>query len=252
MKADAVGAGAVGGAGSQVQLTAETVEKYTPVLFSIIYTIFRQDAPKATLKIGLVYLAKIMDFYPEFTDKYLEILLNCPENIRSTTLEMDPLPGTEEEIYVSGSNTEKYRTYGAPQEWNSLFVTQALQKAVIEESLESLEWPHIEIFDACTQVDFVEKDFEAWLQILEKLKNHFLIALCYREFSVPTIRILKKFFFNAPMQEKVIQACLDIFIKMLSLLYQPDTDGDCKENVREFLELLHEGGEDGALQTQAL
>ena len=123
---------------------------------------------------------------------------------------------------------------------------------MIDDNLESLEWPHIEIFDACTQVDFAEKDLADWLEILEKLKNHFLIALCYREFSMPTIRILKKFFFNEKMQDKVILACLDIFIKMLSLLYQPDTDADCKENVREFLELLHEGGEDGSLQTQAL
>jgi len=84
------------------------------MLFKIIYSIFKPNAPKATLKIGLIYLAKIMDFYPEFTDKYLEILLTSPENIRSSTLEMNPLPGTEEEVYVSGSNTEKYRTYGAP------------------------------------------------------------------------------------------------------------------------------------------
>ena len=123
---------------------------------------------------------------------------------------------------------------------------------MIDDNLESLEWPHIEIFDACTQVDFAEKDLGDWHEILEKLKNHFLIALCYREFSMPTIRILKKFFFNEKMQDKVILACLDIFIKMLSLLYQPDTDADCKENVREFLELLHEGGEDGSMQTQAL
>ena len=68
-------------------------------------------------------------------------------------------------------------------------------------------------------MDFAEKDFEAWLEILERLKNHFLIALCYREFSLPTIRILKKFFFNEKMQDRVIVACLDIFIKMLSLLY---------------------------------
>ena len=32
----------------------------------------------------------------------------------------------------------------------------------------------------------------------------------------------------------------------------PDTDEDCKENLREFLELLHEGGETGDLKTQAL
>jgi hypothetical protein len=60
--------------------------------------------------------------------------LSAPDEIRSATLEVNPLPGTEEEVYVSGSNTEKYRTYGAPHEWNSLYI---------------LEWPHIEIFEAC-------------------------------------------------------------------------------------------------------
>jgi len=47
------------------------VEYYTPILFKIINAIFQEQAPKATLKIGLIYLAKIMDFYPEFTQKYL-------------------------------------------------------------------------------------------------------------------------------------------------------------------------------------
>lgn len=177
-------------------ITQKVIDEYTPMLFQIIYEIFTPDAPKATLKIGLIYLAKIMDFYPDFTAKYLEILLTCPENIRSSTLEMDPLPGTEEEIYVSGSNTEKYRTYGAPQEWNSLFVSQALQKVCTVENLEQLEWPHIEIFDACTQVDFADKDLDAWLEILSMMKQRFFFALCIREFSIPTLRILKKFFFN--------------------------------------------------------
>jgi len=154
---------ALGGQESQMEtINEKTVEHYTPILFRIIYSIFQQTAPKATLKIGLIYLAKIMDFYPEFTEKYLEILLSSPENIRTTTLEMNPLPGTEEEIYVSGANTEKYRTYGAPQEWNALFVTQALQKVVERENLQSLEQPHIEIFDACTQTDFVEEDLNEW------------------------------------------------------------------------------------------
>jgi len=53
-------------------------------------------------------------------------LLSCPENIRLATLDIKPLPGTEEEVYVSGANTEKYRTYGAPMEWNSLFISQEL------------------------------------------------------------------------------------------------------------------------------
>ena len=46
-------------------------------------------------------------------------------------LEVEPLPGTEEEVYVSGPNTEKYRTYGAPHEWNSLYIAQALERYII-------------------------------------------------------------------------------------------------------------------------
>lgn len=76
------------------------------------------------------------------------MLLSCPENIRSAVLEINPLPGTEEEVYVSGANTGKYRTYGAPIEWNNLFISQELQKSVISEGLEVLEQNHIDIFDA--------------------------------------------------------------------------------------------------------
>ena len=79
-------------------------------------------APKATIKIGLIYLAKIINFYPEYTATYLSVLLGAPDNIRSAVLEVEPLPGTEEEVYVSGANTEKYRTFGAPHEWNSLYI----------------------------------------------------------------------------------------------------------------------------------
>ena len=50
----------------------------------------------------------------------------------------------------------------------------------------------------------------------------------------------------------MIKESLDIFIRMLKLLYQPDTETDCKENVREFLENLHAGGEDSSMRSDAL
>ena len=84
------------------------------------------------------------------------------------------------------------------------------------------------------------------------MKKHFLIALCYREVSATTIRILKKFFFHPAIQANVIKESLEIFIRMLKLLYQPDTETDCKENVREFLEHLHQGGEDTLAESNAL
>lgn len=76
------------------------------------------------------------------------------------------------------------------------------------------------------------------------MKNHFLISLCYRDFSLTAIRILKRFFFHSSLQSKVIDECLKIFIKTMVLLYQPDTDQECKENMKEFLESLHDGNED--------
>jgi len=42
------------------------------------------------------------------------------------------------------------------------------------------------------------------------------------------------------MQPNILKECLDIFIKTLQLIYQPDTDSDCKQNAREFLEFLHD------------
>lgn len=139
------------GSPSQQQISEDTIAYYTPLLFDIIQSIFTPHAPKATIKIGLIYLAKILNFYPEYTTTYLSVLLGAPDNIRSAVLEVEPLPGTEEEVYVSGANTEKYRTFGAPHEWNSLYVAQALKQFVIENNLENLEWAHIEILSACLQ-----------------------------------------------------------------------------------------------------
>ena len=125
------------------RVSDDVINFYTPILFEMIDQTFTVSAPKATIKIGLIYLAKILNYYPEFTDSYLQVLLAAPDNIRSAVLEVDPLPGTEEEVFVSGPNTEKYRTFGAPHEWNSLFVAQAFEKFVITNNLENLDWAHI-------------------------------------------------------------------------------------------------------------
>jgi hypothetical protein len=84
-----------------------------------------------------------------------------------------------------------------------------------------------------------------WLAIFSSLKNYFFISLCYRDFCLTSIEILKKFFCHEAMQGTVIKECLEIFIKTLQLLYQPDCDADCKQNVREFLEFLHDFEEQG-------
>lgn len=123
-------------------------------------------------------------------------------------------------------------------------ISMALKETILDLQLENLEWSHIEIFDACVKTGFKDNELDSWLHILNKMKNHFLISLCYRDYSLTTIKILKRFFFHKRLQSDVIRECTDIFIKTLALLYQPDTDGECKENMREFLEHLHDGTAD--------
>jgi len=162
---------------TQQDTMTRILEEYTPLLFRMIEAIFRVEAPKATLKIGLIYLAKILNFYPEFTDLYLQILLSVPDNIRTSVVDCNPLPGTDEEVYVSGSSTEKYRTYGAPLEWNPLYIAQSLEKFIKDSGLESFEWAYIEIFEACLQQEFFKEDIEKWLVIFSSLKKYFFISL---------------------------------------------------------------------------
>lgn len=47
------------------------------MFFDMIYQVLTPEAPKATIKIGLIYLAKIINFYPDFTPTYLNILLQA-------------------------------------------------------------------------------------------------------------------------------------------------------------------------------
>jgi len=47
------------------------------------------------------------------------------------------------------------------------------------------------------------------------MKNYLFISLCYRDFSITSIEILKKFFCCEQMQATVVKECLDIFIKTL-------------------------------------
>lgn len=122
----------------------------------------------------------------------------------------------------------------------------------MNEGLEVLEQAHIEIFDAAIHQDFKEEDLDAWLQIMIQMKSHFLISLCYRDFSQTAIRILEKFMFHPQLQEKVLPDSQKILIKTLSLIYQPDTDQYCKDNALEFLSTLHSGGEDDMVSTDAL
>ncbi len=80
-----------------------------------------------------------------------------------------------------------------------------MEKFVIGNNLENLEWAHIEIFEGCLQQEFKDEELDQWLSIFSSLKNYFFISLCYRDFSNTSIEILKKFFCHPVMQPKILK-----------------------------------------------
>ncbi len=80
-------------------------EEVVPRVFDLIAAAFSESVPKLTQKLGLIYLAKVLHLYPGFAEKYLDILLKLPDQMRQAVLDVNPLSGSEEEVYVSGCYT---------------------------------------------------------------------------------------------------------------------------------------------------
>ena len=211
---------------------------------------FSIDSPKATQKIGLTYLASIIKSFPELCDRYLEILLNVAQEIRSDILQV-PEDGDDKQFtkqeYVAGASAGKYLAFSSYQYWNQTKIIQSLEKIILTNSMENLEWPHLEVFKAACRFDtstekdeYIKEHSSEWIRIFKSLKNYIFISLCDRDFSDTAIEILETFTkkFNEIKGECLDQS-LEIMIKSLQLIYQPDIDFECKDNIQRYLEQLY-------------
>ena len=64
------------------------------------------------------------------------------------------------------------------------------------------------------------------------IKNYIFISLCDKEFSETAIEILETFTWKfKEIRESCLDESLEIMIKTLNLLYKPDIEEECKENV---------------------
>ena len=152
--------------------------------------------------------------------------------------------------YVAGCSAGKYLALSSYQYWNQTKIIQSLEKIILVNNMENLEWPHLEVFKAACRIDKVEdeelvKHASEWIRIFKSLKNYIFISLCDREFSETAIEILETF---TSKFKEVRNACLteslEIMIKTLQLIYMPDIEDECKENIQKYLENLYFYGEE--------
>jgi len=218
------------------QIQFKTFENEEAFLINLVNSIFRLNTNQNVLKIGLIYLANILNKYPVLCPRYLEILLHIADVIRSSILDINPIPGTEED-YIA-QNSFKYKLTGAPLLWNSVGIAEALESYVQEKDLASFERVHSEIFERCLVQPLEAKDSSVWLRIYESLKWHVFVGLCDRDLCQLCGEIVKKFFTYEQIQDEILENSKVIFYKTLTLLYHPDRDSICKENMLDFFEFL--------------
>lgn len=122
--------------------------------------------------------------------------------------------------------------------------------------MENLEWPHLEVFKAACRIDpSTSKDdgstahSSELVRIFKSLKNYIFISLCDRDFSDTAIEILETFTWKFhEIRDQCLDESLEIMIKTLQLLYQPDIDYECKENIQKYLENLYFSEDDSVKQ----
>lgn len=218
----------------------ENKENNEKFLLDLIYEIFHPDSSHNILHIGLIYLAPILNHYPSLCDRYLEIIIKVDEQIREIVLRNPTSPNEIEEGYVvSGCKSFKYRLNGASLVWNSVGIVQSLDKFVKETKLEHFEKEHLQILAGGFVNTLLEKDSEIWINIYENLKNNIFLSLCDRELCFLAADILKKIFTFDKIQAQVLKNSRKIFLRILVLLYHPDIEESCRENLLSLFVYLN-------------
>ena len=59
-------------------------------LKELVSRIFHKNANVNVQKVGLVYLAKVLNYYPQLCPGYLEVLLSVEDDVRELVLDINP------------------------------------------------------------------------------------------------------------------------------------------------------------------
>jgi hypothetical protein len=79
------------------------VQRQTSIvhLLDLVSRIFHKNANVNVQKVGLIYLAKVLRYYPDLCPRYLEVLLAVEDDVRESVLDIDPENGGEYNIVLS-------------------------------------------------------------------------------------------------------------------------------------------------------
>ena len=209
------------------------------LFLEIIDHIFSLPSPHMTIKIGFIYLAEILEFYPALGKKYMKLLIEYKDNnIRKEVLKV--AQSHEEFEYTINGFTERYKFCGAPYFWNQLVIA-GIFRDYVKENLDRFEKPHIMILHSIIiNQNFKEEDSESWIVLYNDLKRYLFVALCEKEYSDISINICNKIFSFEKILGELLESTFDLFITTMKHIYSDEMEEEPRRNMKELLTFISE------------
>ena len=205
----------------------------------IIDHIFNLSSPRMTVKIGFIYLAEILEFYPNLAKKYMKLLIEYKDDtIRREVLQVTK--SLEEYEYTMNCFTERYKICGTPYFWNQLVIAGIFRDYVIEK-LERFENTHLLILHSIIiNQDFNEEESKSWILLYNDLKKYLFVSLCEKQFSNKALSILNKIFSFGKILKELLESTFDLFISTMKIIYGDEVMDKPHENMKTLLTFISE------------
>ena len=215
------------------------IQKSEHIILEIIDHIFNLSSPKMTIKIGFIYLAIILEFYPDLAKKYMKLLIEYKDNtIRKEVLKVNK--SSEEYEYTMNCFTERYKICGTPYFWNQLVIAGIFRDYVIE-NLERFESTHLLILHSIIiHQDFDEEQSKSWILLYNDLKKYLFVSLCEKQFSNVALSILNKIFSFGKILKELLESTFDLFISTMKIIYGDEIMDEPHENMKTLLTFISE------------
>jgi len=224
---------------NDVKRKISEIQKSEETILSIIDHIFNLSSPRMTIKIGFIYLAEILEFYPELAKKYMKLLIEYKDNtIRKEVLKVNK--SLEEYEYTMNCFTERYKICGTPYFWNQLVIAGIFRDYVIE-NLERFESTHLLILHSIIiHQDFNEEESDRWILLYNDLKKYLFVSLCEKQFSNVALSILNKIFSFGKILKELLDSTFDLFISTMKIIYGDEVMDEPHENMKTLLTFISE------------